>query len=110
VPVFQGVSRQQPAERDIAVVVKESVTHDAVMQAIRAPGSALLREAVLFDVYRPKKQADGSVTGGLAADEKSLAVRLTLGRDDATLTDEAIEAVVKDIVQALAERVSARLR
>ena len=110
VPVFQGVSRQQPAERDIAVVVKESVTHDDVMQAIRAPGSALLREAVLFDVYRPKKQADGSVSGGLAADEKSLAVRLTLGRDDATLTDEAIEAVVKDIVQALAERASARLR
>lgn len=110
VPVFHSVSRQQPAERDIAVVVKESVTHAAVMAAIRAPGNTLLRDAALFDVYRPKKQADGSTSGGLAADEKSLAVRLTLSRDDATLTDEEIEAVVKDVVQALAERVSARLR
>ena len=110
VPVFQSVSRHQPVERDIAVVVKESVTHAAVMDAIRAPGSVLLRDAVLFDVYRPKKAADGSVAGGLAADEKSLAVRLTLNRDDATLTDDEIEAVVKDVVASLSDRVSARLR
>jgi phenylalanyl-tRNA synthetase beta chain len=62
---------------------------------------------VLFDVYRPKKTADGSGTGGLAADEKSLAVRLTLNRDDATLTDEEIEAVVKDVLDRW-PRVSAR--
>lgn len=110
VPVFQSVSRHQPVERDIAVVVKESVTHAAVMDAISAPGSVLLRDAVLFDVYRPKKAADGPVAGGLAADEKSLAVRLTLNRDDATLTDDEIEAVVKDVVASLSDRVSARLR
>ncbi len=110
VPVFQSVSRHQPVERDIAVVVKESVTHAAVMDAIRAPSSVLLRDAVLFDVYRPKKAADGPVAGGLAADEKSLAVRLTLNRDDATLTDDEIEAVVKDVVASLSDRVSARLR
>ncbi len=110
VPLFQSVSRHQPVDRDIAIVVNESVTHAAVMDAIRKPGSALLRDAVLFDVYRPKKAADGGVTGGLAAHEKSLAVRLTLNRDDATLTDEEIETVVKDVVQSLAQQVSARLR
>ena len=110
VPLFQPVSRYQPVERDIAVVVKESVTHAAVMDAVRKPGSALLRDAVLFDVYRPKKLADGSIAGGLAADEKSLAVRLTLNRDDATLTDDEIETVVKDAVQSLEQHVSARLR
>jgi len=109
-PVFQSVSRHQPVERDIAVVVKESVTHAAVMEAIRAPGSALLRDAVLFDVYRPKKTPDGSVSGGLAADEKSLAVRLTLCRDDATLTDDEIEACVQATLKALEQRVAARLR
>jgi len=110
VPVFRSVSRHQPVERDIAIAVKESVTHAAVMDAIRAPCSALLRDAVLFDVYRPKKVADGAVTGGLAADEKSLAVRLTLNRDDATLTDDEIDAVIKDVLTSLSERVSARLR
>ena len=110
VPALQPVSRHQPVERDVAIVVKESVTHAAVMGAIRAVGSALLRDAVLFDVYRPKKLADGSLAGGLAADEKSLAVRLTLSRDDATLTDDEIETVVQQLLASLSERVAARLR
>jgi len=107
VPVFQGVSRQQPVERDLAIVVNESVTHDAVMAAARSTGSAWLREAVLFDVYRPKK---GVPAGSLAPDEKSLAVRLVLNRDDATLTEDDIEATVKAVLDALQQRVAARLR
>jgi phenylalanyl-tRNA synthetase beta chain len=108
-PVFQAVSRHQPVERDLAIVVKESVTHAAVMAAVRAGGGDLLRDAVLFDVYRPKKQVDAG-SGGLAADEKSLAVRLTLSRDDATLTDDEIDAAVKGALESLAQRVDARLR
>jgi phenylalanyl-tRNA synthetase beta chain len=108
-PVFQAVSRHQPVERDLAIVVKESVTHAAVMAAVRAGGGDLLRDAVLFDVYRPKKQVDAG-SGGLAADEKSLAVRLTLSRDDATLTDDEIDASVKGALESLAQRVDARLR
>ncbi|WP_234263219.1 phenylalanine--tRNA ligase subunit beta [Hydrogenophaga sp. NFH-34] len=109
VPVFQPVSRHQPVERDIAIVVKESVSHDAVMATIRTSGLPLLRQAALFDLYRPKKQADG-VSGALAADEKSLAIRLTLSRDDATLTDDEIEASVQSVLKALAHGVAARLR
>jgi phenylalanyl-tRNA synthetase beta chain len=110
VPVFQPVSRHQPVERDIAIVVKESVTYGAVMGAIREAGHALLRDAVLFDVYRPKRSFDGLTSGGLGADEKSLAVRLTLGRDDATLTEEEIEVCVQGTIKALEQRVAARLR
>lgn len=109
VPLFQAVSRFQPAERDLAIVVKESVTHEAVMNAIKGAGNELLRDALLFDVYRPKKAADGS-TGGLAADEKSLAVRLYFSRSDATLTDAEIDAVVHRALAQLEQQVSARLR
>ncbi|MEX1166162.1 MAG: phenylalanine--tRNA ligase subunit beta [Hydrogenophaga sp.] len=110
VPVFQTVSRHQAVERDLAVVVKESVTHAAVMEAIADVGSELLRDAVLFDVYRPKKLADGTVAGGLAADEKSLAVRLVFGQAEGTLTDAEIDAAVQKALIALQQRVSARLR
>jgi phenylalanyl-tRNA synthetase beta chain len=110
VPVFQVVSRHQAVERDLAIVVKESVTHAAVMDAIRAPASPWLRDAVLFDVYRPKKPAATEAAAALAMDEKSLAVRLVLNRDDATLTEEAIEQTVKAVLDALAQRVAARLR
>ncbi len=102
VPEFKPVSRHQAVERDLAIVVQESVTHDAVRQAIRAIDSAWLKSATLFDVYRPKV-ADGQ-------NEKSLAVRLVLNRDDATLTDEAIESTMAAVLQSLTERVGARLR
>jgi phenylalanyl-tRNA synthetase beta chain len=112
VPAYQAVSRYQAVERDLAIVVKEAVTHAAVVEAIRAPASPWLRDVVLFDVYRPKKQSSNDLahSGALAADEKSLAVRLVLNRDDATLTEEDIDAVVKAAVEALQQRVAGRLR
>ncbi len=103
----QPVPRHQPVERDLAVVVKEAVTHAALMAAIRgSDAQGLLKSAVLFDVYRPKK---GVEAPGLAADEKSLAVRLTLEGSDATLTDEQIDAVVQAALSAL-QQLGARLR
>lgn len=113
VPVFAPVAKHQAVERDIAVVVKESVTHAQVMQAIAAgvPGG-MLRHAVLFDVFRPKKLKAGEETapGSLAQDEKSLAVRLTLGRDDASLTDVDIDTAMQAAIAALQTQVQARLR
>ncbi|MGZ5179359.1 MAG: phenylalanine--tRNA ligase subunit beta [Ramlibacter sp.] len=106
VPAFQPVPRFQPAERDLAVVVPDSVTHAQLMEAIHAADtSGLLRDALLFDVYKPKQSA-----GGLAAGEKSMAVRLTLANPDATLTDPQIEAAVAAVVLQLEQRLGARLR
>ena len=42
--------------------------------------------------------------------EKSLAVRLVLGSDDATLTDEQIEAAIKAVLDNLGNSLQARLR
>jgi phenylalanyl-tRNA synthetase beta chain len=111
VSVFQPVGRHQAVERDLAIVVKETVSHAALVEAIRAPASPWLRDVVLFDVYRPKKQALAETSAtSLAADEKSLAVRLVLNRDDATLTEEDIDVAVKAVLDSLAQRVDARLR
>jgi phenylalanyl-tRNA synthetase beta chain len=107
VPAFQTVPKHQAVERDIAVIVAERVTHAALMAAIHtAPTGGLLREAVLFDVYRPK--VGGS--GGLNQGEKSLAVRLQLSDEQATLTDEQIDAVVSAILAQLVSDLGARLR
>lgn len=115
VPAFKLVAKHQPVERDIAVIVAESVTHAALMQAVwSAPTQGLLREAVLFDVYRakPQKGVDSTATtgGGLTADEKSLAVRLTLNSDEATLTEDQIEAAVQAVVEQLVSGLGARQR
>nr|WP_279087230.1 phenylalanine--tRNA ligase subunit beta [Comamonas thiooxydans] len=113
VPVFKSVAKHQAVERDIAVVVKEAVTHAQVMEAVQqGVQGGILRSAALFDVFRPKKLKAGeeAAPGSLAQDEKSLAVRLTLGSDTASLTDAEIEAAMQGTIAALVERVAARLR
>jgi len=110
-PVFQPIGRHHPVERDLAIVVKETVSHAAIMATVReACGmKGLLRDTLCFDVYRPRAGVGGT-TSALAADEKSLAVRLTLNRDDATLTEAEIDAAVQSVLDALTKQLGARLR
>jgi integration host factor subunit alpha len=93
---FEPVPRFQPAERDLAVIVADRVTHDRCWSTRSAPRHrrpAARRVAV----RRLQAQAGGA---GMAADEKSMAVRLTLASPDATLTDDQIEAAVRAVVDA----------
>ncbi|MBK7004448.1 MAG: phenylalanine--tRNA ligase subunit beta [Burkholderiales bacterium] len=109
VPAFKAVPKLQAVQRDIAVVVADSVTHAALMSAVwAAPTNGLLRDAQLFDVYRPKPSKSEVVQAGDT--DRSLAVRLTLQNDEATLADEQIEATVKAVVDQLVARVGARQR
>ena len=105
IPVLEPVQRQQSAWRDIAVVARDDVTHDALMQAIGASGSTLVRSARLFDIYKPATPG-----GEIGAGERSLAVRLEVLDDDTTLTDERIDGVVAEVVKALNQRLGVRLR
>lgn len=106
VPKSAGVAKFPNVERDIAVIVKDSVTHAQLMAAVHAAQTqGLLRNAVLFDVYRPKAES-----AAMAMDEKSLAVRLTLNSDEATLNEAQIEGVVQAVLAELAAQVAARLR
>ncbi len=105
-PSSTAISKFPAVERDLAVVVKEAVSHNALMQAIHAaPTNGLLHDAMLFDVFRAKE-----ASAALGLDEKSLAIRLTLQGEDATLTDEQIEAAVAAVLASLQNAVGARLR
>ena len=107
VPVAKSVAKHQSVERDLAVIVSEQVTHAQLMAAIfTAPTQGVLRDAVLFDIYRPKAES----SAGLAVGEKSLAVRLTLHSDEATLTDAQIDATMTAVLSQLTQQVAARLR
>jgi phenylalanyl-tRNA synthetase beta chain len=106
VAVFEPVPKFQPVQRDIAVIVADSITHDAVLAAVHAaPTGGLLQDALLFDVYKPKQSVPG-----LGVHEKSLAVRLTLASAEATLTDEQIDAAVHAVVDSIAGQLGGRLR
>lgn len=102
-PVPQALPRQQGAVRDIALVVAEELTHDALIATLS--DDALVRRVTLFDVYRPAQAG-----GRLAAGERSLALRLDLLDPAATLTDERIDAVVAAAVARATRAHGARLR
>ena len=106
VPVAKGVGKHQPVERDLALIVPESVTHAQLMDAIHeAPTQGIVQSAVLFDIYRPKEG-----TTAMALGEKSLAVRVTLADAQAALTDAQIETTMAALLAQLQTRLSARLR
>ncbi len=100
-PSAMPLPRQQSALRDVALVVGEGVTHDALIAALEDDASGLVRSARLFDLYKPK-DSDGH--------QRSMAVRLELRDDEVTLTDERIEAAKQQAIERAATRLGARLR
>jgi len=105
-PVFAPVARFPSVQRDLAIMVEDRVHHQAIMAAIHAaPTQGLLQDARVFDIYRPP--AD---TAGQSAAEHSVALRLTLGSAQATLTEEQIETTVAAVVAQLVSRLGARQR
>ena len=94
--------------RDVALVVAESVTYaqlvDVMQQSVSKDG--ILKQITLFDVYRPKEGAVSDVPAGY----KSMAFRLELADELATLTDERISEVVATLVQAAGKAYNAKLR
>ena len=110
VPAFKPVSKYQAVERDIAVMVNESVTHAALIKAVWAAATnGLLRDAVVFDVYRPKLLKDSELENEQNK-QKSMAVRLTLSNEDGTLNETQIEAVVQAVLTSLTTALAARHR
>ena len=104
-PAFRPLSRQQPVWRDLALVVNEAVPHDGLMQCLQADGEGLVRSATLFDIYKPTASM-----AGMAAGERSLAVRLELLDAQATMTDERIDQAMAAALARAQAAYGARLR
>jgi phenylalanyl-tRNA synthetase beta chain len=104
-PVFTPLSRQQAVQRDVALVVSDAVSHDSLINSLLADPTGLIREATLFDIYKP-----AAGMAGWSPHEHSLAVRLELLDVDATLTDERIEATTAAAIARASKAVGARLR
>jgi phenylalanyl-tRNA synthetase beta chain len=94
-PRFPGL------QMDLALIVDEATSHEAVLEELRQAGGELLVEVRLFDLYR-----GGSIPEG----QKSLAFALTFRAPDRTLTDEEVAGAVGAIELHLAERLGARVR
>ncbi len=104
-PRFRPISRYPAVRRDIAVIVDEAVSAEAVRRCIREgvgqAGADVLQDFELFDVYRGE---------GIDSGKKSLAVALIFQAASRTLTDEEVDALKARVVGALARELKAVLR
>jgi phenylalanyl-tRNA synthetase beta chain len=87
--------------RDVAMIVPEATTHDAVLQLVKQAKPANLEAVELFDVFRGKNVPEG---------QKSLAYAFTYRAADKTLTDAEANAAHTKIVEAFKARLQATVR
>jgi phenylalanyl-tRNA synthetase beta chain len=106
VPRYVEISKFPGATRDLALVVKQDVPAQALLDAFQAELASnalgkLVQAVVLFDEYRGK---------GLEQDEKSLAFRFGLQDTQSTLQDDAVEAIMAALASAAQQKHGAKLR
>lgn len=106
VPRYTEISKFPGATRDLALVVKQDVPAQRVIDAFNAeiaanPAGNIVQAVVLFDEYRGK---------GLETDEKSLAFRFSLQDTQSTLQDEAVDAIMAAVAESASTKLNARLR
>jgi len=95
-PAYTEISRFPAVTRDLAIVVKQTVSvqdliDTFIVERQTNPACNILQAIVLFDEYRGK---------GLENDEKSLAFRFTLQDTQSTLHDDKVNMAMAAFVAA----------
>jgi phenylalanyl-tRNA synthetase beta chain len=98
---FKALPQFPSSRRDVAMLVPEAVTHEAVLQAVKQAKAPNLEAVELFDVFRGKNVPEG---------QKSLAYAFTYRGADKTLTDADVNAAHNKVVEALKVQLKAELR
>jgi phenylalanyl-tRNA synthetase beta chain len=98
---FKALPQFPSSRRDLALLVPESTTHEAVLQIVRQTKPANLDSVELFDVFRGKHVPEG---------QKSLAYAFTYRAADRTLKDDEVNAAQTKLTEALQVGLKASLR
>ncbi|HEX6733512.1 MAG TPA: phenylalanine--tRNA ligase subunit beta [Azonexus sp.] len=101
VPAFAEVSKFQPVVRDLAVVVDQDLSLQALLDGLQQGKPELVRDVQLFDLYAGK---------GVPENKKSLAFRIVMQDTQRTLLDSEVDAAMQQLVSCLEQAFGAQLR
>ncbi len=104
-PMPKELSKFPAVQRDLALVVKQNISAQSLLDAMAASMQNFIRTIELFDEFKPK-----AGSSSMADDEKSLAFRVTLLNPNETLQDPQIDAVMAALLGAVEKKCAARLR
>jgi len=98
---FKPLAAFPSIQRDVAMIVPEATTHEAVLAAVKQAKPGHLEAVELFDVFRGKHVPEG---------HKSLAYSFTYRAADRTLKDEEVQASHDRLVGVFQSALGASLR
>jgi phenylalanyl-tRNA synthetase beta chain len=98
---FSDIPKYPEVRRDLALLVDENVSFDAIYKVARQTEKSLLKDVNLFDVYSGKNLPDG---------KKSYAVSFTIQDTTKTLTDDQIDKIMRKLLQHFENDLGATLR
>jgi phenylalanyl-tRNA synthetase beta chain len=100
-PAFERYSRFPSIRRDLAIVVAEEVSAEALTKAARAAAGEILQHVLVFDVYRGE---------GVDSRRKSIGLGLILQDASRTLTDEEADQKMRSVMRELEQEFGATIR
>jgi len=100
-PATRPISRLPVVRRDLAVVVENAVSVQAILDALVAAKPPPVDKVTLFDLYRGP---------GVGPDKKSLAILVLMQDTARTLTDAEIDAAVAQLLRVIEDRFGGTLR
>lgn len=98
---FKSLPAFPSIRRDVAMLVPEATTHDAILQVVKQTKPANLESVELFDVFRGKNVPEG---------QKSLAYTFTYRNAEKTLTDAEATAAHEKLVEQFKKVLQASIR
>lgn len=99
--VYEAVSKFPSVSRDIALLVKDTLDHQTIVQGIKQAAGKFLTNVTIFDVYQGENIEVGF---------KSMAYSLTFANPEATLTEEEITRAMEKVSKYLTEELAAVIR
>jgi phenylalanyl-tRNA synthetase beta chain len=101
IPRIEDLAQFPAMNRDIALVLDESVSHEEVVKLIEKAKPKDLERFALFDVYQGK---------GIEKGKKSLAYSFTYRSSKQTLTDKKVNKPHQKLIDFLCKQLNASLR
>jgi phenylalanyl-tRNA synthetase beta chain len=101
VKAFRLLPQFPTIQRDVAMVVPESTSHEAVLAVVKKAKLQHLESAQLFDVYRGQN---------VPAGHKSVAYSFTYRSSERTLTDAEVNTAHQKLIELLKQDLRAAIR
>jgi phenylalanyl-tRNA synthetase beta chain len=101
IPKYQPISKYPAIRRDLAFLVKKEISAAQIKAIVEQKAGKLLTDLTIFDVYQSKD---------ISADQKSIALGLTLQDASRTLNDSEVNELLTEVITSLEEKLGLELR